>query len=57
MELPLRIYNVASMTDLPFIAGAYGLFLVIAGGLVLDAAGRVRRARRRLLAVDPRAGR
>ena len=42
------------MTHLPFIAAAYGLTLAVSLWLSLGAAFRVKRARRRLAAVDPR---
>ena len=45
------------MTHLPYIAGAYGLTLVLAVGFGLSAAIRLSRARKRLAAIDPRAAR
>ena len=42
------------MTHLPYIAGAYGLTLSLALVLSVSAAIRLRRARRRLAAVDVR---
>lgn len=45
------------MTDqLPYIVAAYALFVAAALWLSLDAAARMARARRKLRAVDPRAG-
>ena len=43
------------MTHLPFVAGAYGLTVAAGAWLSVSAALRLRRARRRLAAVDPRA--
>ncbi len=43
------------MTHLPYIAGAYGLFALVASWLGLDARLRLHRTERRLRAVDPRA--
>jgi heme exporter protein D len=43
------------MTHLPYIASAYGLTVLVAGGFALSAWTRMRRARRRLAALDPRA--
>ena len=40
----------------PFVAGAYGVFLVVAAWLAVGASLRLGRSRRRLRAVDPRAG-
>ena len=40
------------MTDLPYIAGAYGLAAALAGWLSVSAALRLRRVRRRLAAVE-----
>jgi cob(I)alamin adenosyltransferase len=45
------------MTHLPYIAGAYALFLAGAAALALDARTRLRRAERRLAALEPRAPR
>ncbi len=45
------------MTHLPFIAGAYALGLLIPGWLGLAAGVRMRRAGRRLAALDRRARR
>ncbi len=45
------------MTHLPFVAGAYGLTVAAGAWLSVSAAFRLRRARRRLAAVDPRARR
>jgi hypothetical protein len=42
------------VTHLPFIAAAYGVFVVIAVSLVVDAWARLGRAQRRLRAMDPR---
>ncbi len=42
------------MTHLPFIVTAYGLGVLIPLGFALDAFRRVRTARRRLAAIDPR---
>ncbi|WP_419729696.1 heme exporter protein CcmD [Lichenicola sp.] len=42
------------MTHLPYVAGAYGLTLAVAAVLSVSAALRLRRARRRLAAVDVR---
>ena len=44
------------MTHLPFIAAAYGLAILIAGGFSIAAWRRMRRAARQLAAIDPRAG-
>lgn len=43
------------MTHLPFIVGSYGLAGVVAVGFSLGAWLRLRDARRRLAAIDPRA--
>ena len=40
------------MTHLPYIAGAYGLTLAVAAWLWISASLRLRRARRRLAAVE-----
>ena len=40
------------MTHLPFIAGAYGLAVAAASWLSITAALRLRRVRRRLLALE-----
>jgi heme exporter protein D len=45
------------MDHLPYIVAAYGLTVLVAGGFALDAWLRMGRARRRLAAIDPRAGR
>jgi hypothetical protein len=45
------------MTHLPFIAAAYALSLLLPAGLVAAAWRRLRRARRRLGTLDPRAHR
>ncbi len=45
------------MTDLPYVAGAYGLALALAGMLSISATLRLRRARRRLAAVGRARGR
>lgn len=42
------------MTHLPYVLGCYGLALLVAGGLGVSAALRLRAARRKLAAVDPR---
>jgi len=42
------------MTHLPFIVMAYGLGVLIPLALAVDAYRRVRTARRRLAAIDPR---
>lgn len=42
------------MTHLPFVAGAYGLTLVLAAWLSVSAAIRLDRARRRLAAIETR---
>ena len=42
------------MTHLPYIIAAYGLALVVIGGLVLSAWQRLRTAQARLAALDPR---
>ncbi len=42
------------MTHLPYIAGSYAMALVLGVGFAVDAFLRVRRARRRLEAIDPR---
>jgi len=42
------------MTHLPFIAASYALAVLILGGFSLSAWVRVRMARRRLAAIDPR---
>ena len=44
------------MNHLPYIAGSYGIFAIIAVWLSAAAARRLRRATTRLRAVDPRAG-
>ena len=45
------------MTHLPYILAAYGLALLIFGGLGVNAWQRMGRARRRLAEIDPRADR
>ncbi len=45
------------MTHLPFIAAAYGISLATIGAMSVAAALRLRRARRRLAALDPRRAR
>ena len=45
------------MTHLPYISAAYGLALAIGTAYALDAWRRMGRARRKLAAIDPRAGR
>ncbi len=45
------------MNHLPYIAAAYGLTAAVIVWLSFDAALRIGRARRRLAAIDPRAGR
>ena len=45
------------MDHLPYILAAYGLTVLVAGGFALDAWMRMRRAKRRLAAIDPRASR
>ncbi len=42
------------MTHLPFVAGAYGLTVAVSLWLSLGAAIRMKQARRRLAAIDPR---
>jgi heme exporter protein CcmD len=42
------------MDHLGYIVAAYGLTVLVAGGFALDAWLRMRRARRRLAAIDPR---
>jgi len=42
------------MTHLPFIAGAYAIALLIPAGYALAAARRLRVAKRRLAALEPR---
>ena len=44
------------MTHLPYIAASYGLALFVLVGLGLGARLRLRAARRRLAAIDPRQG-
>lgn len=43
------------MTHLPYIAASYGLAVVVAGWLSIDAWLRMRRAQTRLRAIDTRA--
>lgn len=45
------------MTHLPFIVAAYGLTVAVTAFYALDAWARMRRARRRLAAIDPRTNR
>jgi hypothetical protein len=45
------------VTHLPYIVAAYGLALVIFGGLGLNAWQRMARAKRRLAEIDPRGAR
>ncbi|HET6184917.1 MAG TPA: hypothetical protein VFA03_15165 [Acetobacteraceae bacterium] len=45
------------MTHLPFIAGSYAIALLVPGWFAAAAWTRVRRAGRRLRAIDPRARR
>jgi hypothetical protein len=45
------------VTQLPYIAAAYGLALVVPAGLAIAAWTRLRSATRRLAAIDPRQGR
>jgi hypothetical protein len=42
------------MNHLPFIAGAYAIGILLPIAFAIDAALRVRAARRRLAAIDPR---
>ncbi len=42
------------MTHLPYIAAAYGLTVLVIGGLVTSTWRRLRAARARLAALDPR---
>ena len=42
------------MTHLPFIAGAYGLFVVLAAAYAVGAWRRLATARRKLAALEPR---
>ena len=44
------------MTHLPYVAAGYGLALAVLVGLGFGARLRLRAARRRLAAVDPRLG-
>ena len=44
------------MTYLPFVAASYGLTALVLGGFALAAWSRLRSARERLGAIDPRAG-
>lgn len=44
------------MTHLPYIVASYALGVLVPGAYTLAAALRLRRARRRLAAVDPRQG-
>ncbi|CAH2600432.1 Heme exporter protein D [Rhodovastum atsumiense] len=45
------------MDHLTYIIAAYGLTMLVAGGFTVDAWARMRRARRRLAAIDPREAR
>jgi type IV secretory pathway TrbD component len=45
------------VTHLPYVAGAYGLGLLIPAGFAIVAWTRMRMAARRLAAIDPRARR
>jgi heme exporter protein D len=45
------------MTHLPYIVASYGLTVLVAGWLSLDAWSRTRKARARLAAIDPRGAR
>ncbi len=45
------------MTHLGFIAASYAMAVIVPAAFAIDAAIRLGRARRRLAAVDPRAGR
>jgi cytochrome oxidase assembly protein ShyY1 len=45
------------MTHLPYIVGSYGLAFGITGWLIVGAWRRMGAARRKLAAIDPRAGR
>ena len=45
------------MTHLTYIMAAYGLAVLVGGAFSLDAFTRMRRASRRLAAIDPRAHR
>jgi hypothetical protein len=45
------------LTHLPYIAGAYGLGVLIPAGFAIAAWSRMRLAARRLAAIDPRARR
>ena len=42
------------MTHLPYIGAAYGLTIVVIGGLVVSTWRRLRAARARLAVLDPR---
>ncbi len=42
------------MTHLPYIVAAYGLTILVIGGLVFSTWRRLRTARARLAALDPR---
>jgi hypothetical protein len=42
------------VTHLPYILGSYGLALALAAGFAVEAWLRLRRAQRRLEAIDPR---
>jgi hypothetical protein len=42
------------VTHLSYIIAAYALFVLTAGGFAVAAQERLRRARRRLAAIDPR---
>jgi len=45
------------VTQLPYVAGAYALGLLIPGAFAIAAWARMRTAARRLAAIDPRARR
>jgi uncharacterized membrane protein YbhN (UPF0104 family) len=45
------------MTHLPFVVSAYFIAIALPVAFAVDAARRLRLARRRLAALDPRAGR
>lgn len=45
------------MNHLPYVAGAYALGVAVPAGFALAAAARLKTAKRRLAAIDPRAAR
>ena len=45
------------MTHLGFIVASYAMAVIVPAAFAIDAMARLGRARRRLAAVDPRAGR